>query len=92
MKNIMSKAMEIINVHTTKMVFPNPFTFSTTFSFIEDGNYLLEIFDITGKKIDFIRFSGKQFIYENNMILSGVYYYEIRNELGKYAQGILIKD
>lgn len=84
--------MEVINNLAAKVVFPNPFTYSTTFSFQETGNYLIEIFDISGRKIDLVKFSGNQLVYENTKIISGVYYYEIRNEGGKYAQGILIKD
>lgn len=74
------------------MVFPNPFSDTTTFSCSKEGNYELKIFNIGGRLLDKSRFSGKELIYKNKNIESGIYYYEINDENGNYARGILIRN
>lgn len=82
-----------------KQNYPNPFNPETIIEFIlsENGNYKLEIFDVTGKKVEELfneRFltGTYQIIYRANNLTSGVYIYKLSSK--KYSESkkfLLIK-
>lgn len=84
--NIFSNSSEIINDFELHQNFPNPFNSSTRISFdiLKSGLYQLEIFNITGEKIETLvnkyYSQGKyEIIYKANNLSSGIYFYKLSN-------------
>jgi len=74
-------------------VFPNPFSFQTTFtSDVELGNTSLKIYDVSGKEVmrSAIPSGTKNFIIHRGNLLSGLYFYQIISETKIIASGKLI--
>lgn len=73
-------------------VYPNP-SFSTNVQFVttEQGFYQLKITDYTGKLIDNINFTGKQYTYKNKHLSTGLYFYEIINQKNVKSRGKLVR-
>lgn len=89
--------MKVLTSPLAKMVSPNPFSETTTFSFDNDAKYQLKIYDISGRQVDEGVYFGKEFTYRSTKIPHGVYYYEVKScvaeesEEMSFARGILIK-
>ena len=60
-------------------VFPNPFTTSTSVVFNTDGKHYLEINDVTGRTIEKIECTGKQYELSGNNLAKGVYFIKAYN-------------
>ena len=59
-------------------IFPNPFSTHTTFTLSKEvKNTLLKIYDLSGKAVKIINFSGKQITLERENLSSGIYFYQI---------------
>jgi len=72
-------------------VYPNPFSTSTTFSLANEvNNATISLYDITGKEVKQINFSGKQVTLDRGMLTSGIYFYTIVNEDQSTKTGKLI--
>ena len=72
-------------------VFSNPFSTQATFSLskeVKDG--LLVIYNIVGKEIRAINFSGDQIIVEKENISNGIYFYKIFTDNKALATGKFI--
>ncbi|HXP52862.1 MAG TPA: T9SS type A sorting domain-containing protein, partial [Bacteroidia bacterium] len=54
--------------------FPNPFSTSTSIVFNTDGKHYLELDDITGRKIETLECTGRQYELQRNNLASGVYF------------------
>jgi uncharacterized repeat protein (TIGR01451 family) len=54
--------------------FPNPFTTSTSVVFNTDGRHVIEIHDVTGRKVETIECIGKQYELQRNSLASGLYF------------------
>ncbi|MGQ0828764.1 MAG: T9SS type A sorting domain-containing protein [Bacteroidota bacterium] len=63
---------------TEVMVFPNPFTDRTTFTFAyEQKNTVLKMVDVLGKELKNIVFDGKELTIERSEMKSGIYLYQV---------------
>lgn len=59
-------------------VFPNPFTTETTFSFNKQlSNALLEISDMTGRKVQSFKVNGQYFQLNRSQLDNGIYFYHL---------------
>ncbi len=59
-------------------IYPNPFTFQTSINFNEEQKQTtIKIFDVLGKKIRTINFSGLQLIIEKGDLQAGIYFVQI---------------
>ncbi len=54
--------------------FPNPFSTSTSIVFNTDGKHYLELDDITGRIIETMECTGRQYELQRNNLASGVYF------------------
>lgn len=73
-------------------VYPNPsFSNNVQFTTTEQGIYELKITDLTGKLIDNISFTGKQYTYQSKHLSTGLYFYEITDEKKVKSRGKLVK-
>ena len=73
-------------------VYPNPsFSSNVQFTTTEQGVYELKITDLTGKLIDNVNFTGKQYTYQSKHLSTGLYFYEITNENDVSSRGKLVK-
>jgi len=59
--------------------FPNPFTSATSVVFNTDGKHYLEIDDMTGRVIENIECTGKQYELQRNNLAAGVYFIKAYN-------------
>jgi hypothetical protein len=72
-------------------VYPNPFSTSTTFSLANEvNNATISLYDITGKEVKQINFSGKEVTFDRGTLASGIYFYSIVNEDQSIKTGKLI--
>ncbi|HTA81351.1 MAG TPA: PKD domain-containing protein [Bacteroidia bacterium] len=60
-------------------VFPNPFTTSTSVVFNTDGKHYIEVNDVTGRTIEKIECTGKQYELSGNNLAKGVYFIKAFN-------------
>lgn len=73
-------------------VYPNPsFSTQVQFTTTEHGIYHLHIFDLAGKLIDNISFTGKHYNYKSKHLSTGLYFYELTNENNVKSRGKLVK-
>ena len=83
-----------VGINENKMaevkVYPNPFSGTTNFLLSHDGKYNLKILDISGTLIEERNFSGKKYLFENEEMQKGIYFYEIKDELNRIVRGKLI--
>jgi uncharacterized repeat protein (TIGR01451 family) len=54
--------------------FPNPFTTTTSIVFNTDGTHYLELDDVTGRKVESIECTGRQYELQRNNLAAGVYF------------------
>jgi uncharacterized repeat protein (TIGR01451 family) len=59
--------------------FPNPFTSSTSVVFNTDGKHYLELDDMTGRVVESIECTGKQYELSGNNLAKGVYFIKAFN-------------
>jgi len=64
----------------TIAVYPNPFHKSTSIVVNSVGKYYLEVDDITGRKLEFIKFTGKQYELSSQGLASGMYFVRVFDE------------
>ncbi len=69
----------------TISIFPNPFTTTTSIVFNTDGTHYLELDDVTGRKIESIECTGKQYELNRNGLAQGIYFIRAYNEGMKYV-------
>ena len=75
------------------VVYPNPFEDELNFIIPENvviSNGRLSVYDITGRKVDDILFTGNRFTYKPRFTGKGVYYFVIHNEKKTYTRGKLV--
>ena len=73
-------------------VYPNPFSEIITFKTDESEFYELRIFDVIGKQMKNIVFEGSEYIFKNEELNNGIYFYEIVNKKGERARGKFIRE
>ena len=72
-------------------VFPNPFSTQVTFTLNKEiQNALLQIYDVAGKEIKNINFSGIKISLEREKFPNGIYFYKIVSENKTITTGKLI--
>lgn len=72
---------ELSNEHLTIEIYPNPFTSQTTIAFYEEQkNITIKIFDLLGKQIKKIDFTGNKLIFEKEEMQKGIYIVQITDE------------
>jgi hypothetical protein len=63
------------------IIAPNPFKSATTVTFNEiQINTTIKIFDILGKEIKMVNFSGKEYNIEKGIMKEGLYILQVENE------------
>ena len=68
-------------IHLSAFSFPNPFSTETTIKLNKEvKNVLLKIYDLSGKEISEISFSGKQITLKRENLPGGYYFYQITSE------------
>jgi hypothetical protein len=74
-------------------IYPNPFTSQTTVSFSEyQNNSSIKIFDLQGKVIKSMMFSGKEFELEKDAMQAGMYLMQITDDKQNFtSEKILIQ-
>ncbi|HSY75647.1 MAG TPA: PKD domain-containing protein, partial [Bacteroidia bacterium] len=55
-------------------IYPNPFSNTTSIVFNEDGKHYIEIGDVTGRKLESIECTGRQYELSRNGLAAGVYF------------------
>ena len=71
-------SMNELNSVNLVSVYPNPFFIQTTISLSQEVNDAsLIIYDLSGKEVKNINFSGKQVVMERENLFSGIYFYRI---------------
>ncbi len=76
---------------TEVRVYPNPFKSQTTISLTNEvKNALLKIYDVNGREVKRINFTGKQVIIEREGLQSGVYIYSLSTNTQIIATGKLV--
>ncbi len=72
-------------------IFPNPFSTQATLTLSnERKNASLKVYDLQGKEVKNINFSGKQITVERENLESGMYFYQIISEEKIISQGKII--
>lgn len=67
-------------IPTQIRVFPNPiYNGELTIEMKEEGNYIVKIIDLQGRKVDYFKFEGIQYQLNCTNIVDGVYIIEIEN-------------
>jgi uncharacterized repeat protein (TIGR01451 family) len=64
--------------------FPNPFATTTSIVFNNDGTHYLELDDVTGRKIESMECTGKQYELQRNNLAAGVYFIKAFDVEHKY--------
>ncbi len=84
---IRSKPLSVLNLSNVLniAVFPNPFTTITSVVFNTDGTHYLELDDITGRRIENIVCTGKQYELSRNGLAQGIYFVRAYDEGMKYV-------
>ncbi|CAN5315793.1 hypothetical protein BH10BAC1_BH10BAC1_20590 [soil metagenome] len=72
--------------------YPNPFSESITFKTERADFYEVRIFDVVGKLLFEDSFEGNEHLIHNNVLSSGIYFYEIRNKTKNLYRGKIIKE
>jgi uncharacterized repeat protein (TIGR01451 family) len=70
--------------------FPNPFTTRTSILFNTDNVHYIEIDDITGRKIEALKCSGKEYILERNNLSPGLYFIRAFDQEQKFIATVKI--
>jgi len=73
------------------IVFPNPFQNTLTFSSNSEETFTIHFFDLTGRKVLQQKFS-KRLVFNTENLISGLYIYNVQNDMGIIYKGKLIKD
>ncbi len=79
---IVTKAVSVENINTPSFnikCFPNPFTSATSVVFNTDGKHYLEVDDMTGRTLEAIECTGKQYELSGNNLAKGVYFIKAFN-------------
>jgi hypothetical protein len=80
-----------ITDNNTAKVYPNPFSLNTTFLLpTEVSTGMLSLYDITGREVRQVPFSGKQVTVERGNLGTGIYFYRIVNENNVTMTGKLV--
>ena len=66
-------------------VYPNPFNNTTNIVFAEDGKHNIEVDDITGRKIENIECTGKQYELSRTGLTAGIYFVRAYDEGMEYV-------
>ncbi|HWY98131.1 MAG TPA: choice-of-anchor tandem repeat GloVer-containing protein, partial [Bacteroidia bacterium] len=66
-------------------IFPNPFYTSTTIVFAETGKHYLEVDDITGRQLEAIECTGKQYELQRNNLAPGIYFIKAFDQEHNYV-------
>ena len=79
------------NFNNSASVYPNPVLTQATFTLTDEvQNAFLKIYDLQGKEIKQIVFSGQQVVFERENIESGIYFYQIISKQKTISSGKLI--
>ena len=79
--DITTVGIEEMEMKTNVSIHPNPFSFETTITFLdEQKNRTIKIIDLLGKELKTHDFSGKQFKLEKDELKPGVYLVQIVDE------------
>jgi uncharacterized repeat protein (TIGR03803 family) len=65
--------------------FPNPFTTTTSIVFNTDGLHYLEVDDVTGRKLESMECTGKQYEFSRKNLADGVYFIKAFDAEHKYV-------
>ena len=68
---------EIPNNKNSFTVYPNPFTNITTIAVNTYGKHYLEVYDLTGRKLQSIEFAGKQYQLSSQGLAKGMYFVSV---------------
>jgi N-acetylneuraminic acid mutarotase len=75
----------------TVEVYPNPFTTQTTFSLSNEvKNAVLKMYDVNGREVRRVNFTGKQVSIEREGLQSGIYIYSLITNTQVIATGKLV--
>jgi hypothetical protein len=89
--NIYSTGIVENSIASFIRVYPNPFTFQTTITFSHEQKHTnLKIMDYSGKEIKMLNFTGKQLIIEKGELLPGIYFLQVKTEIGVVSKKIII--
>lgn len=73
-------------------IYPNPFTFQTTITFIEEqNNCIIKMMDVLSNEIQTINFTGKQVIIEKGEMSTGIYFLNIKTEKGTLSKKLIVQ-
>ncbi len=78
-------AVNHISTSLNIAVFPNPFTTTTSIVFNTDGTHYLELDDVTGRKIESMECTGKQYELQRKNLAAGVYFIKAFDAEHKYV-------
>jgi hypothetical protein len=80
---------EINDSNLSLSTFPNPFSESTRIEFNNstNANYIVEIFNLTGKKLSSQKFNSSEIIIERNNLANGTYIFTLQKENDEIQKG-----
>jgi uncharacterized delta-60 repeat protein len=80
---------EINDSNFSIRIFPNPFSESTRIEFNNstNANYIVEIFNLTGKKLSSQKFNSSEIIIERNNLANGTYIFTLQKENDEIQKG-----
>lgn len=87
---LITAAHDIMPSFQNMQVFPNPFTLSIHIVFNDNGKHYIEVDDVTGRKLQIIECSGKQYELNRNGLAPGVYFIRSYDEGRKAIVGTKI--
>lgn len=88
--NIMEEVTGIASVYDNSnvRVFPNPMTDKATFTFANEiKNGAITLYDMSGRKIKEVDFSGLQISVDKSQLINGIYFYCVSGENKTIATG-----
>jgi streptogramin lyase len=74
-----------ISSNNSMTVFPNPFSTTSSIVFNTNGKHYIELDDVTGRKIESMQCTGKQYELNRSGLAAGVYFVRAYDEGMKYV-------
>jgi uncharacterized repeat protein (TIGR03803 family) len=80
-----------VSTENNVAVYPNPFSMNTNIVMNDAGIHYLEVDDITGRKLNWVRFSGNQYSLSRTGLANGIYIVKLYDEQQQYISAAKIE-
>ncbi|MGB9153537.1 MAG: PKD domain-containing protein, partial [Alphaproteobacteria bacterium] len=86
--NILTVGINTISDNNKTVVFPNPFTTSSTIQFSEAGKHYMQLYDITGRQLRTMESDETQYTLQRNNLAQGIYILKVFDGQMKYETSL----